>query len=917
MASISKQLVCQKYIYKLHSSRLRKAKWKLTLPISEARKNDEVIALADSQVLRWIDEINGITDAEQRAREIKSEIRRLRKESNSVQNRRQIKALYSQLDNVQFKPDYMCVIMDKESDYRRACKGFSINGVKYQRLLGTNGGIKNETIVFVSSKVADELRRRIDNGRNLGIEMVPAKLEAYKALTCSASNPVSMPNGILVVPDCETEFLSDIIYLNDEGHGEPVLEEQKQVSVRLNESDGYGLMLPSLAARWSDELGLDYLVSGVNTRFSWEKGMIFTFDFLDFAQNVAHNYIVKDAWGNDVDVRNVEMVLTTSMLKLWESYASCDDYIKNCMENGYSFGVAKTCPKELESERNLNYQFIQSYELSDDDIDELIQPTMNEIEDVLSGDWRKTILFLKGAGLADGNIERAEDDYAKAIMIAPEMMNDPYIQSNIYSLIKNRINEAKVGVLKVHGNYSIVSGDPYSLCQSIFGLDVTGLLGPGEIYNNYWNHTSSEKLACFRAPMTCHNNIRLVYPNRSPEAEHWYRYMTTCTIFNSWDTAAHALNGMDKDGDLVMLSDNSVLVSRLKELPALMCVQRKAKKVIVSEDDFIQSNIDSFGDDIGKTTNWITSMFDVQAHFKKGSQEYNVLDYRIKCGQLFQQNAIDKAKGIIAKPMPREWHDRHSVNQIEDIDKRRFYLSIVADKKPYFMRYIYPSLMKQYNTYIKNTNKNALREFHKTIHELYDIPPDKRTDRQSDFLRYYEVRMPVGINDCVMNRICRRFEEKFDGYVSKHNTDNDFDYTIMKSGSDYTKSQFSAISRLYDEYNKRLQSYAIFSKYERVDDCEAFMRISEMRSEFEQECAKVCSDKMALCDIILDVCYKRSSTKKFAWEMCGHEIITNIAQRKGWMISYPTLSQNGEVEFGGNKFTVVQKRMEDFNEFNS
>ena len=317
--------------------------------------------MADSQVLRWLDELNGITDADSKAREIKSEIRRLRKEQNSVQNRRRIKQLYAQLDDIQFKPDYMCLIIDKEKDYHRACSGFSINGLKYQRLLGTNGGVKNETIVFVSERHAEEIRRRIDNGRDPEKEMVPAKLEAYKALTCSASTPVSMPNGILVVSDCETEFLSDIIYLNDEADGEPVMEERKQVPVELNESDGYGLMSPELAARWSSELGLDYVVSGVNTRFSWEKGMVFTFDFLDFAEKIAGTYMVKDAWGNEVDIRNVELILTTSMLKLWDSYESCDAYVENCLKNKYTFGVAKTCPKELESERTLNYQFIQRY----------------------------------------------------------------------------------------------------------------------------------------------------------------------------------------------------------------------------------------------------------------------------------------------------------------------------------------------------------------------------------------------------------------------------------------------------------------------------------------------------------------------------------------------------------------------------
>ena len=186
--------------------------------------------------------------------------------------------------------------------------------------------------------------------------------------------------------------------------GEPVMEERKQVPVELNESDGYGLMSPELAARWSSELGLDYVVSGVNTRFSWEKGMVFTFDFLDFAEKIAGTYMVKDAWGNEVDIRNMELVLTTSMLKLWDSYESCDAYVENCLKNKYTFGVAKTCPKELESERTLNYQFIQSYDLDDNDIEELIRPTMEEIKDVLYADTAKSILFLKGSGLNEKNV---------------------------------------------------------------------------------------------------------------------------------------------------------------------------------------------------------------------------------------------------------------------------------------------------------------------------------------------------------------------------------------------------------------------------------------------------------------------------------------------------------------------------------
>lgn len=545
MITLAKQQTCQKFIFKIHTTRLRKARWNLTLPLQEARKNDEIISLADSLVLRWIDEINGIVDADDRAKRIKSEIRHLRKTGTGIHAKREIRRLYEELDDIQLKPDYMCLIIDREKDYYRACRGFTINGVKYRRLLGTNGGVKNSTIVFVSTNVHDEIQKRIDNGRDLTKKLVPAKLEAYKALACSASIPVSFPKGILVVDDCNTIFPDDVIYLDDECDGEPVMEFLKDYPIELADSDGYGLMHPDLAQRWSDELGLDYLMSGCNTRNSWEKGMLFTFDFREFAQEVAGKYIVKDAWGNEADVRNVEMILTTSMLKLWDSYENCDHYIQCCNENHYTFGVTKVCPKELESERNLNYQFIQSYDLTDEEIEELIKPTMDEIKDVLGLDLAKTILFLKGSGLNEDNIRRIENDFAKALMIEPRLIDDPYVLSSIYQLIKHRIDRAKVGVIKVHGNYSIISGDPYALCQSIFGLEVTGLLKAGEIYNKYWTDRGAERLACFRAPMTAHGNIRLVMPHRSAEAFKWYKYMNACTVLNCWDTVAHALNGAD------------------------------------------------------------------------------------------------------------------------------------------------------------------------------------------------------------------------------------------------------------------------------------------------------------------------------------------------------------------------------------
>ncbi|MBR2032952.1 MAG: hypothetical protein IKA04_12215, partial [Alistipes sp.] len=286
--------------------------------------------------------------------------------------------------------------------------------------------------------------------------------------------------------------------------------------------------------------------------------------------------------------------------------------------------------------------------------------------------------------------------------------------------------------------------------------------------------------------------------------------------------------------------------------------------------------------------------------------------YRIKCGQLYQQNSIDKAKGIIAKPMPKDWYDR-AANRItddlseEEVQRRLFNLRVLADKKPYFMRYIYPNLMSQYNTYIKNTDKKCVREFRQTIEELMAKSPDELTQAEAEFIDYYIQRMPVGMHPCVMNKICRRFEEEFDNYFLKNISEEDFDYSIMKSGQEYTTTQYNAIAKLYEQYTKRLQEYMQFSKRERIDEDESATKRSLMVRDFRVECERACSNSAQLCDIILDLCYRRSGSKQFCWDICSEEIIENLLKNNDNTIYFPVQDEDGDIEFCGKRFTLESK----------
>lgn len=912
-----RQQSCHKLVYKLHSSLLKQSKWNLTLPFSLAmdRKND-VVALHDSQILRWICELNGTEDIDRKAADLKKEIKDLKKQPKTPESREKIQALYEKLYTLQYQKDYFCMIMDSNKDYDRANLGFQINGYPYHRLLGTNGGIKKSTITYIGDNVYAEIVKRMDNGRDKSKTIIPAKLEAYQALICSGSIPVTMPR-ILIVKDCHVTFRENVIQIHDACGEEPQLTYENDYEIQYCDSDGYGLMSPDYSRRICRDLyggmARGQTISGVNTRYAWTKGMLFTFDFVAFAQKVNHgDYTVCDAWGVRRDVRNFDVILTTSMVKLWDSYQSLEHFIGCCNENHYQFSVAKATPQTLENARNANYQFLQTYQLSEEELRALCQPTIDEIRDVLGGDWRKAIVFAKGMYLHEDSIDSIGQDFIKALMVEPRLMQDPFIQKKLHSMIQKRIEMAAKGSIKMSGNFAIVSGDMYALAQSVFGLPVTGLLKPGEVYHKYWIDKNVEDIVLFRAPMTCHNNIRKRKVVRNDEMDFWYRYNTTGIILNAWDSTCDATNGSDKDGDMFFTTDNKILVAHTRNSTTIECVQKKAEKTIPTQKDLIQANKLAFGDEIGSITNHITAMLERQAAFHEDSEEYRVLDYRIKCGQHFQQCAIDRAKGILSNPMPKYWYSKAACQKLpEDTPKQRQFkdlcMKIVAENKPYFMKYVYPDLMAKYNRYIKDTNSKCIREFQMPMAKLL-AKPDKN-DREQEFADYYQKLMPVGNNPCIINRIAWLFESAFPSCPKQSVKAAKFDSSLLKSGCAYKKADYQQIAKQKSEYDQAVKSYQQAAIRQRLHKEEVRASREIMLLEFQAKCDAICPDEKQLCDILIDLCYASSKSKQFVWDICGGVIISNLLQKNGGIIRYPVrVASGGEFEFGGEQFIMCEKR---------
>ncbi len=821
MAGIS---VPQYEIFKIGTNKLKYSNWNLTISKKEAFKYQELISLFEAQEFRII--------------------------ANKI--------LKKDIGEIDFSQIFMQVVIDKKSDFGRATckKGIIVNGVNFRRFVGTTGGLKNNTLLFCNSQYIEELNKLCECKRNKNIPLVPAKYEAYKALTCSASQPICSPNGILVVRDCITKYFADVISLDDGVESdEPLREIIKNKELENNVSDGFNLCTIDYMKRVGESLGIDYTPSGVCLRNAWLKGMLYPFPIIEFIEKYNQgNYMIEDIWGNIQDIRKCEMIITESSLKLWSAYDNIDDYINAYKECGYGFSVTKISPHILEERRELNYQYLQSYDFTDEDIEELCTPTIQYLKDAMCGDYASTIKFLGITDNADVN------SWQRALFTSEYMIGDPYVIDSVHRFIKKKMNDAKIGKLFVDGNYQIASGDPFALMQSICGLEVTGLLKAGECYSKFWIDKNEDEVVVFRSPMTSHNNIRMCKVNSSEQCKYWYQYMDTIMIINGWDSFCMAENGEDFDSDLNFSTNNSVLKRRYNTLPAIECVQRNTSKVIVTEKEVLKTNKNGMGNDVGTVTNYITSMMEVQSHFEKDSKEYKELEYRIECGQLYQQNTLDKIKGIVSKPMPSYWYNMGAC--ADDKYKQ----SICAYRKPYFMIYVYDETKRDYKKYIKESNDNC------SIQDLYDNK-DKLTDEQREFLFWYEFKMPVGTGSCSMNKICRYVESQLDGYKSQLHRNSTFDYNELKVKRRCTEEHRQALRELEQEYCECIREY---KSQKHFDKGESNKNRKFLYKKFHEEAMDICPNDDERLNIILDITYGYNGNKQFCWDTIGNLICERL-----------------------------------------
>lgn len=536
------------FILKLRTRRLKEEKYKINLTLSQARENNEVVRIGDSNVLEFLRRIKKQDNYLDEVRSAEIAIKKLRKSRNTEGNKKRLESLQYVIDKYLFVPEIVSVVFDDNRHYKHIIKnGLFINGRRFVRFFSGAGNARKSTAFFIDEEYYEKMDWYIENGRN-EILINQNKFNAYYALSASGGLPIKTPRFV-VVPDLEVTRPTMVDMVTEStGYGIDPKVEEMEIQQTFNLFDGQGICSPSFANQIAYDLELDYTPSSAIIRTAWIKGLLVTFDFHEYAKR---NKIVEivDIYGNKHLVKDLDCILTQSQFKMSGGYDSLEHYKKEAEIRNFQWRVTRPSPKKDKNQVQSNYQYLQVLQLEDGDIQDLCKDTIEYFRELSGLSWEAIILFLVGS-LKKEDITKQWfdrlDPLIKVLFYEPEMIADKFVLNKIKKMISKKIRESYIGVLNLRGNYSSMVSDVMALAQHAFGMEVTGLLKEREFYSNYWNNHNVEKVAAMRSPLTHYSEVNILDLKRTKEMDYWYKYINTGVVYNIFDNSVMLHSGSDE-----------------------------------------------------------------------------------------------------------------------------------------------------------------------------------------------------------------------------------------------------------------------------------------------------------------------------------------------------------------------------------
>ena len=905
-------------MFKFDTDRIKRAKYNINIDLKTARLNGEIIAAGDNQVFRTIRRLSKKEVLFDNLDNLFVERRAVKRRENSELNRIRLEEINQEIDTALFVPECISIVSNGKKDYAKLnTVDFFVNGQKFIRLLCSAGNARRNTAIFVSCEIEKELKEILNCGR-ADIPLVDAKYNAYFALAMTATYPVSEAR-MAIVDDCITNRTELVDWIT-ECDGEDSVETCNK-NLEFNLFDGMGLCSVEQAKRWAKDLGTDYVPSAFCIRNAFLKGMICTFDIQRFAKTVAKNYKFNDLYGNVVDIRNVDIIISKSQLKLWNAYNSCEDYVNKTHDFGFEFGVSKVTPFEDKTTTTLNYQFIQATKQTKDSVVELCKPTLEWFGGILGGSKEYLKLYMFGKACEKNVIDfqdlydKTEDTIAKAIFLNDDLVEDKYIKNHIYKSINRRIKNSYIGKLVVDGNFQTMLSDPYAFMEHVFDMKVVGLLKRDEYYSCFWNKRNVKTVVGMRAPLTWTSEVNKMKLTTSENINDWYKYITSGIVFNVHGNDCMVAADADFDGDLQMTTDNESLVNNVWGGVPITYAKKSATKNIINDSILYKSDLMAFDPKIGFITNTSSTMYsminDVVFKYGEFSKEHLAVLNRLKFCRKAQGDTIDSAKGIVVKDFPSWWTSYVKIREdMSEEEVAMYSLSnrIIVEKRPYFFKHLYKEYYTRYLLEKSGYENGFYYKFGK------DIPKDTSvlSEDEKRYFENYNKFFSFIDNESTMNLVCHHMEDSVKE-LKVYNNEFNFGEILISKKFDISDENIEKIKVLYSFFIK--SSKKIADKGANRDEFkEKFANLDQLYKEVRKMSAKISSNSQEVANLAVYLCYflDNKLNKDFVWKVFGNWLIDNLIENKKEKLFFPVQDDCGDIEYLGKKYKNVEVSDIDF-----
>ena len=907
-------------------------------PMKQALKDNNIVSIGDNLVFQQIRYHYG--DYRDH-RELYGYIAKLRDNVHFYKKKGEHKKahiLEQKINETLFVKDIVNVYIDKKkSDFHQfRTKGFYFNGAHYVYLCSGSGQIRRNTATFINEELHDQLVEALNAGLDKKTsEFVLAKYSAYFALGFSSILWVRTPRVCVIKDFYNTLKNEKVDFICKNENGESVLEE-RTMDLELNGADGQGLIDPDFAYLWALDMDLTYTPCSFVARSCFVKGNLATFDFRGYAHEHGISTI-KDKWGVEYNIDEIDVLLSESQFKIHKYYSSWQEYQSYVNKYNIHWGVARYNKKEDATYSQANYQYIQTLDLTKDEIADLIKPTKDWISNICSGDPLYSLLYAFGPKDSDCTYNNlygtAQTTAMKSLVKNINFLNDSYVQHKIYKNISETINKAKLGKIWLKGNYQFMVADPVAQCQAALGLPVTGVVKRDEIYSKFWQEQFKESYKpgdkCIvdtcRSPMIDrheHNPMSVIMDN--PEADKWLNYMYSGIIYGIYDTSTFRHEDSDYDGDIVFSTDNPYFIKGSHKDHNIITYEKGlAKPAKMTIPNITATVMKGFGTGVGGFSNTATILYAMAAMFNKPNQQEqrDTILQRIKLLREIVGQEIDRIKGADKPSLPSEWKKFEQIEEDDSPEVRAQKYkqnSMVVSKKPYFFRYLYPELNQQFKQFEASYNQVSKDMFGIKFKKLLKEP--NLTDEQRDLVRKYQKYCPLITSDCTMNRLCREFESiDFDIQFSKDSTTDSKKKVISmlptfeeEFADSFSQEKFDFVKGLYRIYvnrpqRRRINEILFDSPIEIGDD-----EFIELRKTVYQQMIEDLQSQLHTTDIdgkeFLYYCHKLSQAYSsfnwgFAWDILEDQIIQIIPEGK--TLCPVKDSSEDAVEYLGHTYKLI------------